>query len=429
MKFFHHKKLSAQGLVEYGVLIAAIALITIIGLSLSGATVESVLFGLCEALGSENCVAPPATEAAQPTEVLGATLTPTVTPTPTPTLSEPDPTRVVFLTPTPTAVGPAGLTVSVVDDLSGSPVRGVWMQITTPAGSYVTEATTGASGESNFALKDGSYNILVYSGQWWQAASVDLKGSQKVTVRMKTLTVNVVDDATGAAVNNVWMVIQNGDGGYVKEGTTGANGRLDFSLVNGNYKVQVHTGQWWQAAEVTLTGSQSITVRVKSLTVNVLNASGAPARGIWTVIQNASGGYVKEGTTGSNGRLDFSLVNGRYKVLVYTGQWWQAAEVDMSSSQTVTVKLKELRVKVVLNDSNNDEGNGPAVGIWVVIYNKSGGYVTEGTTNDKGTVSFSVVNGDYIIATYYNREWQRDGPFSVTNSKEYVIHRKKAKSD
>ncbi|MBI5945912.1 MAG: hypothetical protein HY864_16245 [Chloroflexi bacterium] len=415
-----------QGLVEYAILVTSIIMVTLVGLTLSGDSAKESLLKVCAALGGDQCVA------AQPNVDGGGvitptpefTFTPTLIPSATPTLSEPDPTRQPFFTPTPTPAIAAGLTVKVVDDVTSAPVAGVWTVIYNASGGYVKESTSGASGEMNFSLDNGKYQVRVYTGQWWQAADVDLIDSQEVTVRLKTLTVNVVDDATGAAVNGVWTVINNEGGGYVKEGTTGASGQLKFSLVNGKYKIRVYTGQWWQAAEVNMTSSQSVTVRLKTLTVNILDASGAPAKGVWTVIYNESGGYVKEGTTGSSGRLDFSLVDGKYKIRVYTGQWWQAAEVNMTSSQTVTIKLKEMRVKVVLNESGKEGDKGSTAGIWVVIYTAAGGYVTEGTTNSKGEATFSVANGDYIIATYYEQEWQRDGPFKVSNSREYVIHRK-----
>lgn len=80
-----------------------------------------------------------------------------------------------------------------------------------------------------------------------------------------------------------------------------------------------------------------------------------------------------------------------------------------------TIELKKLRIKVL--------SNGKGGGIQVVVYNTAGVYVTEGLTDDKGNISFLVSDGNYMISTFYNNTWQKDGPFSTSNSKENVIHR------
>lgn len=94
--------------------------------------------------------------------------------------------------------------------------------------------------------------------------------------------------------------------------------------------------------------------------------------------------------------------------------------VAVVPTSTVAAELKTMRIKVVLNGKDDEKKR---KGILVVIYNSAGEYVTEGKTDEKGKVSFSVASGDYIVATFYDKVWQKDGPFSVTNSREYVIHR------
>lgn len=84
-------------------------------------------------------------------------------------------------------------------------------------------------------------------------------------------------------------------------------------------------------------------------------------------------------------------------------------------------QLITMRIKVVLSDKGG--GKKSPAGIRVVIYDASGKYVTDGVTDDKGNVSLSVVSGNYFVSTFYNNVWQKDGPITVTNSKENVIHR------
>ena len=85
-----------------------------------------------------------------------------------------------------------------------------------------------------------------------------------------------------------------------------------------------------------------------------------------------------------------------------------------------TIELLTMRIKVVLNNSGGKNNPG---GIQVVIHDTAGVYVAEGVTDAKGDISFSVQRGSYLVDTLYANVWQTDGPISVSNSKENVIHR------
>lgn len=78
-----------------------------------------------------------------------------------------------------------------------------------------------------------------------------------------------------------------------------------------------------------------------------------------------------------------------------------------------------MRIKVVVTSKGGKDSS--SAGIRVVLYDASGEYVTQGVTDDKGKLSFSVPKGTYTASTFYNDEWQKHGPFEVKNSKENVI--------
>ncbi len=85
---------------------------------------------------------------------------------------------------------------------------------------------------------------------------------------------------------------------------------------------------------------------------------------------------------------------------------------------TLTIPIEELvtmRIKVSVSGKDSSSG------IRVVLYDASGEYVTQGVTDEKGNLSFSVPMGTYIATTFFNDEWQKHGPFDVKNSKENVI--------
>ncbi|MEW6086118.1 MAG: hypothetical protein AB1607_16110 [Chloroflexota bacterium] len=86
---------------------------------------------------------------------------------------------------------------------------------------------------------------------------------------------------------------------------------------------------------------------------------------------------------------------------------------------TAPEELVTMRIKVVVTGKGGKDSS--ASGIRVVLYDASGAYVTQGVTDDKGKLSFSVPKGTYTVATFYNDQWEQHGPFDVKNSKENVI--------
>lgn len=86
---------------------------------------------------------------------------------------------------------------------------------------------------------------------------------------------------------------------------------------------------------------------------------------------------------------------------------------------TPAEELVTMRIKVVITGNGGKDSS--SSGIRVVLYDASGEYVTQGVTDEKGKVSFSVPKGSYSVATFYNDEWETHGPFDVKNSRENVI--------
>ncbi|MBI5651382.1 MAG: carboxypeptidase regulatory-like domain-containing protein [Chloroflexi bacterium] len=414
-QLFSRRNQQGQGLIELVLLIAIVATITAGILTVTGSATEEAFVKVCAGLGNENCQATD--------QQVIATGTPPLTAVPTPTLVEADPTRKPFATatPTPTAVPTINqspsLTVITVDDVSGAPVRGVWVQLLTASGKYVADRTTGADGSVLFALSQpGNYRVLAYSGQWWEAAQVGVSGPTQVVIRLKTLTIKAVDDVTNAPRSGLWVQIKTAGGNYVADRTTDARGQITFSVVNGEYDVLAYTGQWWQAARVEMSGSKEITLRLKTLSIKAVDDATNAPRSVWVQIKTASGNYVADRTTDANGQITFSVVNGEYDVLAYTGQWWQAARVGMSSSKEITLRLKTLTVQVV-----NETTNAPVSGAWIQLITASRNYVADRTTGANGQVVFSVVNGSYIVLTYSNGQWTDAARLDVNASTQVIV--------
>jgi len=164
---------AGQGLVEYAILIALVAMLAIFGLSIFGGSVKGGLIKVCAALGNEDC------------QLAGTEVTPTPTATPaetaavtatsiliaTPLVSEPEPTRgpvLVVLTtqPTPTAEMKT-LRIKVVTG-GGKSETGITVVVYDSQGVYVTEGVTDNKGNVNLSVPSGSYSVSTLVDGTWQ---------------------------------------------------------------------------------------------------------------------------------------------------------------------------------------------------------------------------------------------------------------------
>ncbi len=164
---------AGQGLVEYAILMALVALLAIFGLSMLGGSVKGGLIKVCAALGNGDCQT--ADQAAvvvetTPTASISVTSTALPIPTATPKLSEPEPTRgpvLVVLTTQPTATSEMKtLRIKVVVAGKGK-AGGIQVAVYGPAGEYVAEGVTDDKGNVTLSVPGGSYSVsTLYAGAW-----------------------------------------------------------------------------------------------------------------------------------------------------------------------------------------------------------------------------------------------------------------------
>jgi Flp pilus assembly pilin Flp len=162
---------AGQGLVEYAILIALLAMLAIFGLSIFGGSVKGGLIKVCAALGNEDCqlAGPEVTPTPTATPAQTAAATATSIPIATPIVSEPEPTRgpiLVVLTTQPTTTTELKtLRIKVV--AGGGKSAGITVVIYDSAGKYVTEGVTDDKGNVNLSVPSGSYSVsTLYEGTW-----------------------------------------------------------------------------------------------------------------------------------------------------------------------------------------------------------------------------------------------------------------------
>ncbi len=206
----------------------------------------------------------------------------------------------------------------------------------------MSNGRTDSEGRVAFRLVNGEFRVRLHTGQWWEATTVQVTTSKEVEVRLKRLTVRVVDDVTNAPVSGVLVEIRTKGGQWVSNGRTDSEGRVAFRLVNGEFRVRLHTGQWWEATTVQVTTSKEVEVRLKRLTVRVVDdVTNAPVSGVLVEIRTKGGQWVSNGYTDSEGRVVFRLVNGEFRVRVlYHGEWQEAEEIRVTGSTEIEVSLE-----------------------------------------------------------------------------------------
>ena len=421
-----------QGIVEVAILIALVSAVTVGVLATVSRPVQNALIDACAGLQYDPCIAAQGNDNdsgdlgvdggyAQGTLAVTpeVSLTPSLTSTATPTLAEPDPTRQPFATPTSPAFGLKGLTVFVQDEATNGPAVNIQVLVRTTSGSWAGDRRTDVEGKINFDLRDGNYVVYLYTGQWWEAARATVSGSTQVNLSLKALTVKVIDDATDGPAINLPVYVRTKSDGWVGDKRTNADGKAVFSVTDGGYKISAYTGQWQEVAQADVTASAEVVVHLKALTVKVIDdATGGPAVNIPVYVQTKSGGWVGDKRTNADGQAVFSVTDGGYKISVYTGQWREVAQADVTASAEVVVHLKALTVKVI-----DDATGGPAVNIPVYVRTKSDGWVGDKRTNADGQAVFSVTDGGYKISVYTG-QWREVAQTDVTAATEVVVHLK-----
>jgi Flp pilus assembly pilin Flp len=186
------KDARGQGLVEYAVLLAFVAIVAIAGLELAGGSVKQGFINVCAELGNDECEAAKTTP--KPAVVTSTTPTPassptaTATATVTPALDNPEPTRppVIVASPTATATK-AENTVTmrikvVINEKKGGKKEetkdGVRVALYNEAGRFVAQGRTDDKGNVSFIVPTGTYTVVTYhEGEWEKHGPFTVKNS------------------------------------------------------------------------------------------------------------------------------------------------------------------------------------------------------------------------------------------------------------
>jgi len=129
------------------------------------------------------------------------------------------------------------------------PVTGVNVYLFTPSGSYLGKTqVTNSSGQATFSLPNKGYKVRAdYLGsQFWS----DPFQFQNATVSIPHGVAQIIARKSGNPVSGVTVYLFSSGGSYLGlNGTTNAEGKVEFLLPNRSYKFRVDEGgaQYWSA--------------------------------------------------------------------------------------------------------------------------------------------------------------------------------------
>jgi hypothetical protein len=269
---------------------------------------------------------------------------------------------------------------TVTDSLTGLPLEGVWVEVFTTAGGYVSSAFTDASGHYTVGpVLAGDYRVGFfgppYMGEWWNDQP-DFYGADPVSVadgastlgidaalaRGGSISGTVTDSLTGLPLVGVGVSAYSLSWEFRRSAYTDASGQYTVDgLAAGDYHVEFsgvgYAAEWWDnepdfysadpvsvALGAATTGVDAALASGGSISGTVTDSlTGLPLEGVGVDVFTTAGGYVRSATTDVLGQYTVgSLGAGDYHVLFWRdpviSEWWDD-QPDFDSADPVTVAL------------------------------------------------------------------------------------------
>ena len=357
-----------------------------------------------------------------PTATIPATTTPTATATQTPTPSN---------TPTPTATNTPEGSASIggskvmmvgffrnsayqpqaqssnvvlsVSDTEGSPASGLNVYAFNGTTYSGVSGSSDANGQVTLALPAGDYRFRadLNGTQFWSGeinhctTPTCTEAAVIVTIPM-TVTVSDTDNNLQAGLK-IYVFDDAVYTGF--NGTTDANGQVDFTLPQGNYhfRADLNGTQFWSGgnSHCALPGctTASVTVTIP-LTVTVSDTGGTPQAGlnVYAFDGTTYTGFNK--TTDASGEVEFTLPEGNYRFRADMDgtQFWsnETNHCTLPSCTSAAVIVTGPTLISVQNTAGEMVSD-------LSIYAFDGDTYTgfNGTTDVNGQVGFTLPEGDY----------------------------------
>ncbi|HTZ06005.1 MAG TPA: carboxypeptidase regulatory-like domain-containing protein [Gaiellaceae bacterium] len=307
------------------------------------------------------------------------------------------------------------VTVTVTDDLS-HPIQGVGLELT-DGSVYTVYGYTGSDGRVALGAPPGQFGVIPLAATGYTTPLppppiVDLSSSNATAAfvyeRDAQVTVSAVDDALGAGLAGVTIVMRNdGSGGSTQAScVTGADGTCVISAPAGIDTAYPGSmpGFTTPANQVGVTVAAGTPMTLPAfhytstvVTGHIQDSFANPLSGVQVVVSDGTGFYNQA----------FSDASGNFAIHVHNGTQFLFGQSvpNMTSPGTVTVTgltggVYALAAPIVYSDARVDgtvTANGAPLG-GAGIYAVQNGYIVASATSaPDGTFSFTVPTGDISV--------------------------------
>ncbi len=297
--------------------------------------------------------------------------------------------------------------VKVVDAL-GRGINNVRVYAYTEKGGWAgTYGNTGSDGIVTLPMVTGNFKFRAfYQGQshyWSEVATVPDDGQATIYTGQKSFPVKVVD-AAGNGISGVrvyaYTVRGSWSGVYAN---TGSDGIVHLDIAEGDFKFRAYyQGHAFWSETLNLHQATEATIKTgqRTFPVRVVDAAGNGISGVNVYAYTASGSWTgKYGKTGSNGVIDLDMAEGNFKFRAYYqghSYWTDALSLHQTSSATIKTGQQKFSVRVV-----DAAGNGIS-NITVYAYSSRGSWTgSYGKTGSDGTVILEISDGSFKFRAYY----------------------------
>lgn len=265
-----------------------------------------------------------------------------------------------------------------------------------------------------------------------QVSNIELHSVPKTSSATVVLT-----NKDGSAAKNVPVVINDGTGKVVGSGITDGNGHVVIpDLPEGTYTVFVkdkdgNTIDTGKTLIVSVGGANTVTAVDANKTHGSVDVSftdpvtGKPVAGIDVVVKDKDGMVVAEGSTDENGNVHFpNLPEGDYTVVTKDKDGHeigsgQKISVTGGGSASAAIKNPAQVGGVIITMTDPVTGK-PAANVPVVLKDKNGNVIAEGTTDENGKVTFQdVAEGNYtaVVKDKDGKEIGEGQPVTIEGGK------------
>ena len=302
--------------------------------------------------------------------------------------------------------GQRPFTLNVVDAAQAG-VPNVRVYAFTDADHFIgLDGDSDSNGQIVFNLADGSYKFRAnYREQeyWSNIAETPATNSTTIATGQQPFTVQVID-ARGNGIDNVRVYAFSENDQYAGlYGSTDSRGNVVLDLPAGTFKFRAdyRKNQYWSdPAQTPAQNSAVIQTNQSAIEVQVINSQGQGIGDMAVYAFTPNGDYVGvNGQTDAQGRVSLDLPEGPYKFRAnyQAGEFWSGV-VTTRNGKAATIEIKdgELVVRVV------DESGQPQKNVQIYVFTESGDYigVHEKTDND-GLAQVSVPPGTHKIRADY----------------------------